>query len=134
MIDLFYFIYYFSEMSNQNYKMVATTIMGLEDVLAEELKRLGAQNVKIFNRAVEFFGDLGFMYKVNLNVRTAIRILKPIYEFNASKKKSCIKKYIIKWEKYFGVNNTLSIHSTGNQIFLILIIYCVKNKRSSRFI
>ena len=77
MIDLFYFIYYFSEMSNQNYKMVATTIMGLEDVLAEELKRLGASKCENFNRAVEFFGDLGFMYKVNLNVRTAIRILKP---------------------------------------------------------
>ena len=114
MIDLFYFIYYFSEMSNQNYKMVATTIMGLEDVLAEELKRLGAQNVKIFNRAVEFFGDLGFMYKVNLNVRTAIRILKPIYEFNASNEKELYQKiYTFKWEKYFGFNNTLSIHATG---------------------
>ena len=114
MIDLFYFIYYFSEMSNQNYKMVATTIMGLEDVLAEELKRIGAQNVKVFNRAVEFFGDLGFMYKVNLNVRTAIRILKPIYEFNASNEKELYQKiYTFKWEKYFGFNNTLSIHATG---------------------
>lgn len=101
-------------MSNQNYKMVATTITGLEDVLAEELKRLGAQNVKIFNRAVEFFGDLGFMYKVNLNIRTAIRILKPIYEFNASNEEELYQKiYAIKWEKYFGVNNTLSIHATG---------------------
>ena len=91
-------------MSNQNYKMVATTITGLEDVLAEELKRLGAQNVKIFNRAVEFFGDLGFMYKVNLNIRTAMRILKPIYEFNASNEEELYQKiYAIKWEKYFEI-------------------------------
>ena len=70
--------------------------------------------MKIFNRAVEFFGDLGFMYKVNLNIRTAIRILKPIYEFNASNEEQLYQKiYAIKWEKYFGVNNTLSIHATG---------------------
>ena len=48
MIDLFYFIYYFSEMSNQNYKMVATTITGLEDVLMEELKRLGVSKCENF--------------------------------------------------------------------------------------
>ena len=50
-------------MSDKNYKMVATTMSGLEEVLREELNRLGAQNIKILNRAVEFFGDLGFMYK-----------------------------------------------------------------------
>ena len=48
MIDLFYFIYYFSEMSNQNYKMVATTIMGLEDVLAEELKKVRSSKCENF--------------------------------------------------------------------------------------
>ena len=52
------------------------------------------------------------MYKVNLNIRTAIRILKPIYEFNASNEEQLYQKiYAIKWEKYFGVNNTLSIHA-----------------------
>ena len=60
-----------------NYKMVATTMMGLESVLEEELILLGAQNTCRLNRAVEFIGDLGFMYKANLNLRTAIRILKP---------------------------------------------------------
>ena len=74
------------------------------------------------------------MYKVNLNIRTVIRILKPIYEFNDQTKNSCIKKYMIKWEKYFGVNNTLSIHATGkSDIFNHM--YTVKNKRCySRFI
>ena len=52
---------------------------GLEEILADELRKLGAQNVNILNRAVEFVGDIGFMYKANLNLRTAIRILKPIW-------------------------------------------------------
>ena len=53
--------------------MVATTMLGPEDVLSEELKKL-AQHINILNRAVEFVGDKGFMYKANLNLRTAIRI------------------------------------------------------------
>ncbi len=61
-------------MKEENYSMVATTMMGLEDILAEELRLLGAQHINVLNRAVEFVGDVGFMYKANLNLRTAIRI------------------------------------------------------------
>ena len=104
--------------------------MGLEDVLAEELKRLEAQNVKIFNRAVEFFGDLGFMYKVNLNVRTTIRILKRFMNLTSNEKELYQKIYTFKWEKYFGFNNTLSIHTTGkSDIFNHSMYTGLKNKR-----
>ena len=63
--------------------MLAKTMFGLEEILAQELVNLGAQNVKIQNRAVSFKGDKGFMYKANLNLRTALRILKPIATFQA---------------------------------------------------
>ena len=61
--------------------MVATTMFGLEEVLANELKNLGGQDVKVGVRNVSFFGDIGFMYKANIALRTAIRILKPIKSF-----------------------------------------------------
>ena len=60
----------------QNFKMIAKTQLGLGEVLAEELRQLGAQ-VTVLNRAVSFVGDLGLMYKANLCLRTAIRILQP---------------------------------------------------------
>jgi putative N6-adenine-specific DNA methylase len=66
-----------------NFEMIAKTQLGLESVLAQELTDLGAQNVTELNRAVSFVGDLGFMYKANLNLRTAIRILRPIYKYVA---------------------------------------------------
>ncbi|MGY8988848.1 MAG: THUMP domain-containing class I SAM-dependent RNA methyltransferase [Flavobacteriales bacterium] len=101
-------------MREQNYKMVATTMSGLENILAEELNKLGAQNIYILNRAVEFVGDLGFMYKANLNLRTAIRILKPIFEFKARNEKELYKKiYDYNWEQYFGVDETFAIQSSG---------------------
>ena len=65
-------------MNDHNFYMLAKTMHGLEEILANELKDLGAQNVKIQKRAVSFKGDNGFMYKANLNLRTCLRILKPI--------------------------------------------------------
>ena len=101
-------------MREQNYKMVATTMSGLENILSEELNKLGAQNIYILNRAVEFGGDLGFMYKANLNLRSAIRILKPIFEFKARNEKELYRKiYDYNWEQYFGVDETFAIQSSG---------------------
>ena len=62
----------------KDFKMVATTMFGLESVLANELTNLGAKDVTEAVRSVSFKGDTGFMYKANIALRTAIRILKPI--------------------------------------------------------
>ena len=52
-------------MSN-NFKMVAKTLFGFEEILAKELRNLGAGNVQEGVRSVFFEGDTGFMYKANL--------------------------------------------------------------------
>ena len=62
----------------ENFKMIAKTFFGFEEILAKELQQLGAQEVEIGTRAVSFKGDKGFMYKANLSLRTALKILKPI--------------------------------------------------------
>lgn len=63
--------------------MVAKTLYGLEELLAEELIELGANEVQIGRRMVSFEGDKELLYKTNFNCRTALRILKPIARFNA---------------------------------------------------
>ena len=89
-------------MKNDNFYMLAKTMYGLEDVLAKELKDLGAQQIKVLNRAVSFKGDKGFMYKANLNLRTALRILKPIAHFQAHDEKELYQQLCkIDWTKYF---------------------------------
>ena len=74
------FVVLASTMEN-DFKMVAVTMFGLEEVLAKELKDLGARDVLVGIRNVSFKGDKGFMYKANISLRTAIRILKPIRRF-----------------------------------------------------
>ena len=100
-------------MKNENFYMLAKTMFGLEEVLAKELEELGAKNVKIKNRAVSFKGDKGFMYKANLNLRTALRILKPIAHFQAKNEKELYTKICeIEWTKIFNLKNTFSTNAT----------------------
>lgn len=99
----------------RNFKMVATTIFGLEEVLANELKNLGAQDVEIGVRNVSFSGDKGFMYKANIALRTAIRILKPIKRFKVFDEDDLYKKLQqIEWERFMDVDNTFAIGAVVN--------------------
>lgn len=102
-------------MDNENFYMLAKTMFGLEQVLAKELEHLGAQNIKILNRAVSFKGDKGFLYKANLNLRTALRILKPVATFSAKNKDELYKNACkINWPTYFNVRNTFATYATTN--------------------
>ena len=83
------------------FEMVAKTFKGLENVLADELKQLGAENVEPGNRMVSFMGDLAMLYRANIGCRTALRILKPIYKFyaqDADELYEAVKKF--KWDDY----------------------------------
>jgi putative N6-adenine-specific DNA methylase len=63
-------------LKKQNY--TATTMAGLEEVLAQELIEIGADEVQIARRSVYFSGDLRLLYKANYCLRTALRILVPM--------------------------------------------------------
>lgn len=97
----------------ENFKMIAKTFFGFEEILAKELQLLGAQDVEMGTRMVSFKGDKGFMYKANLACRTALKILKPIYYFRAKDEQSLYKGIQgIDWSKYFNANQTFVIDTT----------------------
>ncbi|MCI6503169.1 MAG: THUMP domain-containing protein [Prevotella sp.] len=94
------------------FEMIAKTFMGLEDILAQELVELGANNVEKGRRMVAFTGDKALMYRANFALRTAIRILKPIKHFRA-KSADQVYDHIkeIDWSKYIGDGKTFSVDS-----------------------
>ena len=106
-------------MKDNNFYMLAKTMFGLEEILAEELREMGAQEIKPMNRAVSFKGDKGFMYKANLNARTALRILKPIAHFQAHDEKELYKKLCeIDWTEIFDLKATFATHvTTHSEVF-----------------
>lgn len=98
-----------------DFKMIAKTIFGLEEVLSQELQRLGARNVEVHNRAVSFSGDKGFMYKANICLRTALRVLVPIETFTITDEKSLYDSLqTINWEDFIDVTDTLAIDTVLN--------------------
>ena len=97
----------------ENFKMIAKTFFGFEEILAKELTQLGAQDVETGTRMVGFAGDKGFMYKANLSLRTALKILKPIYYFRAKSDENLYKGIQgIDWSKYLNTNQTFVIDTT----------------------
>ena len=102
---------------DNNFKIVAKTFYGMEEVLAKELLDLGAQSVEIGNRIVTFMGDKGFIYKANLCLHSALKILKPIYEFKANSNEDLYNKlYNYNWNYYMNESNTFVFDSvlSGN--------------------
>ena len=97
---------------SENFKMIAKTFYGFEEILSEELLKLGAQKIIKGNRNVSFYGDKGFMYKSNISLRTALKIIKPIKEFKFKDIDEYYKKiHEIKWEDYLDFNSSFVINS-----------------------
>ncbi|MBD5201907.1 MAG: RNA methyltransferase [Barnesiella sp.] len=99
----------------QNFEMVAKTLKGLEDVLAEELRQLGAENVTPGRRMVSFEGDKAMMYRANICCRTALSILKPIYKFMAADPDTLyemVKEY--DWSQVLSLDKTFSIDTVAH--------------------
>lgn len=95
---------------NQEFELIAKTFQGLEEILAQELTELGAGNIQIGRRMVSFTGDKIMMYRANFNLRTAIRVLKPIKHFqatNADEVYNAVKA--IAWENYMDNTTSFSV-------------------------
>ena len=101
------------ELQMENFKMVAKTFFGFEEILANELIKLGAQRVEQGTRMVSFYGDKGFMYKANLALRTPLKILKPIKQFKVFNENSLYKGVqSIDWTDYISVHQSFMIDAT----------------------
>lgn len=92
--------------------MIAKTFQGLEEVLAEELTNLGANDIEIGHRMVRFSGDKRMLYRANFCLRTAVRVLKPLLHFtanNADEVYEAVKT--IPWDQYMDLKTTFAVSS-----------------------
>ncbi len=97
---------------SENFEIVVKTMQGLEDVLESELINLGATNITKLKRAVSFIGNNELLYEANLHLRTAIRVIVPIYKFKVRDENELYKKVQeIDWSEYLSNNDTLAIDS-----------------------
>lgn len=121
-----------TELKSNEFRMVAKTMFGLEDILAKELEDLGAKNIEKLKRAVSFDGDMILLYKANYLCRTAISILKPIYTFEANNEKELYDNvYTYKWEKLINSDGTLSIEPVVNSTIFTHSLYASQKTKDA---
>ena len=112
-------------MNNESYNdekgsfmLIAKTLPFLEDVLAEEIAEIGGTVEQIVNRAVYFYGNQEVMYKANLYLRTALRILKPVEYFTTKHTDHLYRQMMrINWQKYMNLDQTFAIDAVVNSEF-----------------
>jgi putative N6-adenine-specific DNA methylase len=93
-------------------KFHAKTLKGLEPLLAEELKSLGASRIEIANRGVTFYGGMALMYRANLASRLALRVLLPILSFDATDSDTLYRKVRrFDWSRHLDNRMTFAIDS-----------------------
>jgi len=91
-------------------EMVAKTFPGLEEILAQEIRQIGGKKIEVLNRAVRFFGNKALLYKSNLYLRTALRILVPVLKENIKTQidlYTVIKQY--EWENHLKPGMTIAV-------------------------
>ena len=87
------------------YTLVAPCFFGTEHTLSFEVKRLGAQNVKVTDGRVAFEGDAAMIAAANLNLRTAERVLLLLKTFPAATFDELFDGvYSIPWEELIPVD------------------------------
>lgn len=91
-------------------QLIAKTLAGLEPVLADELRALGATGIRELKRAVAFDGDTRMLYRANYELRSALRILLPIHSFPAYNERNYYEAIReIDWSEYMRVDDTLAV-------------------------
>ena len=104
---------------SSDFLMLAKTFKGLEEVLAQELIELGGNDVHIERRAVSFRGDKSLLYRANLCLRTALRVLVIIQQSairisKSQKPEDALYDSVrgIDWNRYMSLNNTFAVDAT----------------------
>ncbi|MBN1599687.1 MAG: class I SAM-dependent RNA methyltransferase [Bacteroidales bacterium] len=96
--------------AGQSFEMVAKTFYGLEQILAKEIRKIGGNKLEILNRAVKFYGDKSILYKTNLYLRTALRILVPLFKVRINSQDELYERvHEYEWEKHLKPGNSIAV-------------------------
>ena len=88
----------------------ATCARGLEPLLARELADLGAGAVEPGRGGVHFRGDTALLYRANLWLRTAIRVLKPVLEADVNSPDELYDAVrTVNWSDFLSPDHTLAV-------------------------
>ena len=96
---------------NNNIKMVAPCLFGIESIAADEFRRMGFEDVVTENGRVLLSGDSNMLARANINSRFAERILINMGEFRATSFTELFDNVkAIAWEEYIGRDDAFPVN------------------------
>ncbi|MDA0818021.1 MAG: THUMP domain-containing protein, partial [Planctomycetota bacterium] len=108
-------------------RLTARTLGGLEEVLAGELLRLGAGDLRIGRRTIEFSGSTETLYRAVLECRTVIRVLEPLGRFavqNEDELYAAVSS--LAWPELLHQGDTLRIDAVIHDTFVSHSLYAAQ--------
>lgn len=103
-------------MSSEIYRFFATTALGLESLLKQELEQIGAQSIEQGRAGVHFQGKLEMGLKACLWSRVASRVLLPLKTFKAENPDQLYGGVrSIHWTDHLTANDTLAVDFSTSQ-------------------
>ena len=101
------------------HKLKANTLFGLESILVKEIEGIGGKNIEKGLRFVSFTGDNEVLYRANLQLRTALNVLKEVAIFELNSKSDLyesIKSF--DWTSVFTINQSFSVNTVVSTRFM----------------
>lgn len=96
---------------NNNIKMVAPCLFGIESIAADEFRRMGFEDVVTENGRVLLSGDSNMLARANINSRFAERILINMGQFRATSFTELFDNVkAIAWEEYIGRDDAFPVN------------------------
>jgi 23S rRNA (guanine2445-N2)-methyltransferase / 23S rRNA (guanine2069-N7)-methyltransferase len=112
-------------------RCTARTLEGLEWVLARELKAMGARDLRVGRRTIEFSAAPGSqretLYRAVLECRTAIRVLEPLGRFQVDSPESLYRAMQeVDWTEQLRTSDTLRVDAAIHDTFLTHSLYAAQ--------
>ena len=112
-------------------RFTARTVEGLEWVLARELEAIGARDLRISRRTIEFSAEPGSeretLYRAVLESRVAIRVLEPLGRFRVDSPETLYRAMQeIDWTEQLRVSDTLRVDAAIHDTFLTHSLYAAQ--------
>lgn len=105
-----------------NFTCVVPCLIGLESIIADELKMMNAENVVCENARVLFSGDESTVARANILLRSAERVQILVGEFFAESFEELFEgTKALEWEKYIGVTDAFPVkgYSINSKLFSV---------------
>jgi 23S rRNA (guanine2445-N2)-methyltransferase / 23S rRNA (guanine2069-N7)-methyltransferase len=112
-------------------RLTARTLEGLEWILARELEAIGARDLRVGRRTIEFSAAPGAeretLYRAVLESRTAIRVLEPLGRFRVDSPDALYRgMQEVDWTEQLKVSDTLRVDAAIHDTFLTHSLYAAQ--------